>query len=70
MMKKIQVGFCSREQTVPGNKNWSWGGGTFSRDFTINLSPYAPMHSRSLQTEKLKAPIPRPLEQGLQMTCA
>ena len=36
-MKKIQVDFCNREQTVPGNKNLLWGAGAFSRDFTINL---------------------------------
>ena len=60
-MKKIQIDFCNREQTVPGNKNWPRGGGAFSKDFAINLSPQCRAFSRVLKTEKLKAllfPIP------------
>ena len=42
------------------------GAESFSRDFTINLSP----HCRALKTEKLKAPLfPGPWP-GLQMTGA
>ena len=52
-MKKIQVDFCIREQTVPGYKNWPRDGGAFSGDFTIHLSP----QSRALETEMLKAPL-------------
>ena len=33
------------------------GGGDFSRDFTINLSPQCRAFSRALKTEKLKAPL-------------
>ena len=43
-MIKMQVDFCNREQTIPGNKSWPRGGGALSREFTLNLSP---------QTEKV-----------------
>ena len=33
------------------------GAGTFSRDFTINLSPQCRAFSRALKIEKLKAPL-------------
>ena len=33
------------------------GGGAFSMDFTINLSPQCRAFSRALKTEKLKAPL-------------
>ena len=41
------------------------GGGAFSRDFTINLSPQCRVFSRALKTEKLKAPLfPGPVGAG------
>ena len=41
------------------------GGGAFSRDFTINLSPRCRAFSRALKTEKLKAPLfPGPVGVG------
>ena len=46
----------------------SWGGGgggAFSRDFTINLSPQCRVFRRALKTEKLKAPLfPGPVGTG------
>ena len=40
-------------------------GGTFSRDFTINLSPQCRAFSRALKTEKLKVPLfPGPVRAG------
>ena len=56
-LKKMQVDFCKREQTFPGNKNWPLGAGALSRDFIINLSPQCREFSRALQTEKLEAPL-------------
>ena len=48
-MKKVQV------QTVPGP--WKLGGGgAFSRNFAINLSPQCRAFGRALKTEKVKAP--------------
>ena len=38
-MKKIQVDFCNREQTVSGNKNWPQGLGDFNRDFLHKFVP-------------------------------
>ena len=64
-MKKIQVDFCVKEQSVPGNKNRPRGAGALSRDFTINLSLHCRAFSRTLQSEKLKASLfPGPIGAG------
>ena len=64
-MKTRHTELGNREYTAPGNKNWPWGGGAFSGDFTINLSPQCRAFSRALQTEKLKAPhFPGPIGAG------
>ena len=64
-MKKIQAVFCNREQTVPGNKYWPRGGGAFSGDFTINLSPQCSAFSWAVKTEALKVPLfPGPVGTG------
>ena len=69
-MIKIQVDFfLNREQTVPGNKNWSRGGGAFSMDLSLTFSPRCRAFSSALHTEKVKKHCysPAPLGQGLQM---
>ena len=53
-MKRIQVGFCNRERTVPGNNNWPRDGGALSSNFTINLSPQDRAFSRALKPANLR----------------
>ena len=68
-MKKIQVDFCNREQTVPGNKNWPHGEEAFSRE-TIHLSLWCRAFNRALKTEKLKHPLfPGPVGAGTTNDC-
>ena len=55
----VQVICCSSLLSTPE------GAGSFSSDFTINLSPQCRAFSRALKTEKLKAPLfPCPIGVG------
>ena len=56
-MKKIHVDFCNSEQTIPENKNWPRGAGSFCWDLIINLSTQCSAFSRVLQIETLKVAL-------------